>query len=197
MPPLTLETFAHFQQYLINTGVLNPQNLALVQSLAFLMSPDTAFYINSLWQPGLFGIFACWAIAMSLLSGYSNYFLGQYVARPFINGFFSPACKQWLHNIIQNHHEALLVASGVLPFSFRWVAMLCGVYGVSQKSVMAGLVVGRGVRFLVLGSMLLISAKQLPITTLELILLGSGVLSLLLVVLARRTAVTAATPVNG
>jgi len=126
--------------------------LAFIESSVFPIPPDLLLITLALADPSnaFFLSFIC--TIGSVLGGIFAYWLGCAGGTPLLEKFFSKRKIERVHKLYEKYETLVIFVSGFTPIPYKLFTLSAGVFYVNFRKFVIASIVGRGLRFFILGA---------------------------------------------
>lgn len=158
--------------------------LTAAEAVAFPIPPDPLLIALALRNPDSALLLAALTTAASVSGGVVGHWLGQRFGRPLLQRMHSRQIDR-VEALFVRHGFWAIVLAGLTPLPYKVFTIAAGVFGVPRLPFVLASIVGRGIRFFVLGALIFVWGDRFSRfleERFDLVMLSMGALLLVAVV---------------
>ncbi len=135
--------------------------LAFIESSFFPVPPDVLLIILSLSNPELSLWYALVCTVGSVLGGLFGYSIGVVGKKAILEKMFSQEKIDGVHNYFHKYDAWAIFIAAFTPIPYKVFTIAAGVFGIEIKRFALASIVGRGLRFFIIGTMIMLYGKPI------------------------------------
>jgi len=163
-----------FMQY----GIWGLFGLALLDSFILPVPPFFLQIAMSLIEPEAALRYATIAFTGSILGAPIGYFLGKWLGKPLLHKILPAKWTDAATAMFEKNGDGAVLIGAFTPIPFKFFTVLSGVFGYSLPKLMLFAILGRGLKFFLIGILFYLYGKHAKVLLdeyLEVSVLGVGV----------------------
>lgn len=164
-----------FMQY----GIWGLLGLAFLDSFILPVPPFFLQIAMSLIEPAAALRYATVAFTGSVLGAPIGYFLGKWLGKPLLHKILPDKWTNAATVLFEKNGDGAVLVGSFTPIPFKFFTVLSGVFGYSLTKLMIFAIIGRGLKFFLIGTLFYLYGKHAKVLLdeyLEVTVLGIGVL---------------------
>jgi membrane protein YqaA with SNARE-associated domain len=134
--------------------------IAFAESSFFPVPPDVLLIPLALAKTSWALLFAAVATLGSLAGGILGYFIGDKGGRPLLKRFFKPEKVALVQDYYRRYDVWAVGIAGFTPIPYKLFSISAGAFGLDLKRFVLASIVGRGGRFFLVGSAILVFGES-------------------------------------
>ncbi|KAB7704789.1 DedA family protein [Bacillus aerolatus] len=145
------ELIHHFEEWLLEYGVLGLIIVAFTESSFFPIPPDVILLPLALADPDKALLFALYTTIASVLGAILGWFIGRKLGRPVLRKFISEETITKVEDLFDKYGPIAILIAGFTPIPYKVFTVFSGVAKVRIRVLLLWSLVGRGLRFFLEG----------------------------------------------
>ncbi|QRG69201.1 YqaA family protein [Brevibacillus choshinensis] len=166
-------------QFFMNYGIWGLFGMAFLDSFILPIPPFFMQIAMSLFDPDSAMRFATVAFTASILGAPIGFMLGKWLGKPLLQKLLPPKWTALATEQFSKNGDAAVLIGAFTPIPFKVFTILSGVFNYSLTKLMLFAILGRGLKFFLIGTLFHFYGKHAKILLddyLELTILGAGAL---------------------
>jgi membrane protein YqaA with SNARE-associated domain len=157
------ELISNFTNYILSTNfpLIGLAIVAFAESSFFPIPPDVVMIPMALINPSYAIYYGLITTVASVLGGMFGYFIGQKGGKPLVNRFISEE-KLYKVRLYFNQYDVWAIAiAGLTPIPYKLFTVSAGLFDLKFGRFVIASIIGRGGRFLVVGTLIFFFGTQI------------------------------------
>jgi membrane protein YqaA with SNARE-associated domain len=170
--------FDQITQIFLQYGIWGLFGLAFLDSFILPVPPFFLQIMMSLVKPSAALSYATIAFTGSILGAPLGYLLGKWLGKPLMHKVLPAKWTEAATELFVKKGDGAVLIGSFTPIPFKFFTILSGVFGYSLTKLMLYAILGRGLKFFLIGILFFYYGKQAKVLLdeyLEIFLLGVGV----------------------